>query len=283
MPKQSNTFVSSFKYCVRSRFRAQNFFQQMKIMSFTISCICAIFVLLLHVGKAYADSEADICQEDTCSEPLFDMTLDDFLWSAGKWASSMDLDPVHISTKMNMKGIKHYVEYLSLLEELHIYGNTTVRGWAHSVVKNISTPVQEAHPNFYHDDVSQTGSYKAPSHASKLPAKGWNSYHEKKFRQDSVSYLRACLRFERMGINTTYYRERIKQLLPKYGPHIRSRGLIQKLAFVLMFEQLDIPHPSLELPHRSYKDNMRHVFQRSTIAQRKDIDWLLEANDPPRL
>ena len=53
------------------------------------------------------------------------------LFTAGKWSASIgNLDPNHLTNNENMKGIKHFVEYLSLLEELVTFGNATVADWA---------------------------------------------------------------------------------------------------------------------------------------------------------
>ena len=55
----------------------------------------------------------------------------------------------------------------------------------------------------YHDEVSQTGTWKPPKNFPELSEEDkikWDSPYEKKFRQESVSYLRAAMKIERMDL-----------------------------------------------------------------------------------
>ena len=59
------------------------------------------------------------------------LTYGDVLLTAGTWSTSIgNLNPNYLTNEMKMKGIKHFVEYLSLLEELVTFGNASVAEWA---------------------------------------------------------------------------------------------------------------------------------------------------------
>ena len=59
------------------------------------------------------------------------MTYSEMMLRAGKWSTTIgNLNPNHLTNVEKMKGIKHFVEYLSLLEELVHFGNSSVREWA---------------------------------------------------------------------------------------------------------------------------------------------------------
>jgi len=214
------------------------------------------------------------------------MTYSEMLFTAGKWSTSIgNLDPNYLTNVEKMKGIKHFVEYLSLLEELVHLGNSTVREWALAKVEEAVEVTKEPE---YHDEVSQSGTWKAPKHFPDLsPADRikWESPYEKKFRQESVSYLRAAMKIERMGLDSTYYRQRIEQLQEKMKGHIPRRGLIQKLAYILLYDLLNMPHPNPELknPALSVDDQMRNVFKRSSIAARRDLEWFATPAETERL
>ena len=66
---------------------------------------------------------------------------------------------------------------------------------------------QVTHEPEYHDEVSQTGTWKAPASYPQLSEKekiDWNSPYEKKFRQESVSYPRSLMKIEPMGCDSTF-------------------------------------------------------------------------------
>jgi hypothetical protein len=88
-----------------------------------------------------------------------------------------------------------------------------------------------------------------------------------------------------MGLNSAYYRERIEELHPKMKDHIPRRGLIQKLAYILLYDLLNMPHPNPELKSAAVTvdDQMRNVFKRSSIAARRDLEWFATPAETERL
>jgi len=189
-------------------------------------------------------------------------TLNEVYLRAGKWAQALDADPLRIENDLRMKGVKHYVEYISLLHEMQPTANATVLAWSQEALKaahKITTT------SAYHDNVMNG----AIVHKTK----------PLKFRADSISYLRACMVFKNAGFDTTYYEKRIDQLKPILDEHIPTRGVMQRLAFGLLYDELGLQAgPSMKA---SYEDEMRRAWRSTSIAMRRPLEWYIEPNITP--
>lgn len=63
------------------------------------------------------------------------------------------------------------------------------------------------------------------------------------FKQDSTSYLRAALLMERMGLDTSRYRQEIVKIHPRLDAHLPSRGPNQRRIFHWYYEHFGLQEP----------------------------------------
>lgn len=207
--------------------------------------MCSAIVLLVAFASCTAASENNE-----------KVSLNAILMKAADWSTDLNVDPLRIQNELKMKGVKHFVEYVSLLDEVIRYGNTTVSSRAR---KQMAAAHSITTKEPYHKNVADASVAPDP----------------RRFRADSISYLRAMTVFKSFGLDTSLYRQRLLDVLPRIQAQIEKRGIIQKLAFALLFDLLGLaPHPHA---------NMEAAFGRSTIASRKPLDWFLQRVTPSRI
>ena len=224
-------------------------------------CLLAVACIgLVSSGEAAAVAAKDVKLK--YDYELGSTTVSEIYLRAGKWAQSLDADPLRIEYDLKMKGVKHYVEYISMLHEMQPTANETVRAWAQKALRDAhQITTQPA----YHDNVMNG----ARLHKTK----------PKKFRADSISYLRACMIFMNEGLDVSYYRQRIAELKPILDQHVPTRGIMQRLAFGLLYDELDLEAgPSMQA---SFEMEMRRAWAVTSIATRKTLDWYIEPNITP--
>lgn len=91
---------------------------------------------------------------------------------------------------------------------------------------------------------------------------------DKHFKQDATSYLRAALLMDRLGLDTSLYREEIRKVHPRLNAHMDQRGPHQRLAFHWYYK-----HFGLEEPF-SLADSLRDglIAARADPASFTDMD-----------
>lgn len=66
---------------------------------------------------------------------------------------------------------------------------------------------------------------------------------DNQFHEDATSYLRLCYLLETKGFDTSYYRQRIKEVLPRYNGHLWKRGINQKMIFSRYYAYFGFAEP----------------------------------------
>ncbi|KAJ8610287.1 hypothetical protein CTAYLR_009071 [Chrysophaeum taylorii] len=135
-------------------------------------------------------------------------------------------DPVYARDELGMKGVKHFTEWLDLARLAVARGDdrartTTLAFVRESVPKTLRDPGYHAWLTF--------------------PTDSW------RFRQDSMSYLRAYhLCVVGLGMEASHpdlmaaWRRRIIGVLPRIWTHLETRGIDQKLNFIKLFRALNL-------------------------------------------
>lgn len=174
--------------------------------------------------------------------------LEPVLRQALSWAVGLRVTPRRIRDELGMKGVKHFVEYLDLLYHIHRHA----------------------------PDAPLAVEARARAHEA-LGAVGQADYHqlatvdERRFRQDSMSYLRACRLAEVFGWDTERYRREIAGVLPRIVAHLPSRGVDQRMGFALLFEQLGLP----------VVEPLAAIYPGSLIARRVPLEYYWVSADRP--
>lgn len=83
---------------------------------------------------------------------------------------------------------------------------------------------------------------------------------ERQFRQDATSYLRAAYLMDLRGLDTSWYEEEIRKVLPLYNARMESRGATARMLFHIYYE-----HFGLEEPFP-----LAASYESGTIASRPD-------------
>lgn len=151
------------------------------------------------------------------------------LYEAMRWSLRVRgaRDPVYARDKLGMKGVKHWTEWLDLARLAVAAGDDEAR-------KLALESVHETVPRVLND---------SGYHAwLTFPTDSW------RFRQDSMSYLRAyylCTRIE-LGLGESHpelmadWRRRIVGILPRVWTHLSTRGIDQKLNFIKLFRAVNL-------------------------------------------
>ncbi len=147
-----------------------------------------------------------------------------------------------------MKGVKHFVELLDLLflafqrkEDPELSELARIRAFE---------ALRAIDDDAYHD--------LAPA-------------DPKRFREDSMSYLRACWLATQFGKDTSRYRREIEKVLPAIYQHLPTRGVDQRMGFAVLFGQLGLPVP----------EALEKIYPESLIGRRVPLDYYLVAPDRP--
>ena len=136
---------------------------------------------------------------------------------AAAWMASIDADPVRVRHEKGMKGKKHMVEAM------------------HTYLYLYRLAAGEKERQVYRARFAQLAR-----------ATGRPEYHNlaavplAEFREDSTSYLNACLVMEHFGLDTAHYRAEIKKVLPRILEDVPRRGVNQQIAFRYMLDKLKL-------------------------------------------
>ena len=164
------------------------------------------------------------------------------------WTATLDVHPLRLRKEKGMKGIKHMVELLNFLNVVYRWSDDT--------------------------DIRRTARARA---LATLRVTNDDDYHnlaavdDRRFKQDSMSYLRACVLAEQFEADTSRYRLEIKKILPRLHAQLPSRGIDQRMGFAELFRQLELPAP----------ERKADVYAQSLIAKQVPRNYYLSAPDKP--
>ncbi len=80
------------------------------------------------------------------------------------------------------------------------------------------------------------------------------------FKQDATSYMRAAYLMDGLGLDTTFYREQMEKVKPRYDAHMSGRGPAQQMIFHLYYQHFGLAEP---FP-------LDRAFEKGVIAGRPD-------------
>lgn len=69
------------------------------------------------------------------------------------------------------------------------------------------------------------------------------SISDREFKQDATSYLRTAVLMDRLGLDTTIYREEIRKIHPRLNAHMTRRGPHQRAAFHWYYRHFGLEEP----------------------------------------
>lgn len=147
-----------------------------------------------------------------------------------------------------MKGIKHFVESLDLL--------LLARDWP-------------GDPQL--SSLAQTRARQALAVTADPEYHRLDVVDDVRFRQDSMSYLRACWLAEQFGWDTADYRRKIQRVLPRIHRHLPTRGIDQRMGFALLLRQLGFPQT----------ETIASIWPETLLARHAPLAWYLESGDRP--
>jgi hypothetical protein len=138
---------------------------------------------------------------------------------AEEWLNALDVNPISLRDKYNMKGIKHFVEAVNGYLDLYKFyeageDKKRVRARVEELYKVVENPR-------YHEFIDDAS--------------------PQRFRQDIISYLNACVLMREFALDDSAYREQLVRALPRLRDHFDSRGSNQKMAMTLLLEKLGHP------------------------------------------
>lgn len=166
-------------------------------------------------GENPGDSATDPSE---WSQSDFDNKVDEINKKAVRWLEGLDVDPVALRYEMGVKGKKKFVEMIDSYWIL------------------FQTADNEQDKQAYQSKLEQLAKYTSdPSYHD------MNTITDRQFRQDSASYLRAWYMLNRIEFDTSGYKQQIERMLPRFDAHLPSRGIMQKMAFVLYCNALGHP------------------------------------------
>jgi hypothetical protein len=161
--------------------------------------------------------------------------LDLALRRAINWAATLDVHPVRLRTQQRMKGIKHFVELLDLL--LLAHRRTTDPRLSADARERALQALAAVDEDAYHS---------------------LGTVDPQRFREDSMSYLRACWLAGQFGKDVARYRQEIDKVLPTIVQHLPARGVDQRMGFAVLFAQLGYPVPQ----------SLERIYPETLIARR---------------
>lgn len=153
-----------------------------------------------------------------------------------EWLSQLDVDPVRLRRDLGIKGKKHFVEFLNAYTFLYQMADyeqqqSTYRRRLLELFTCVENPD-------YHD-LSQVT--------------------DRQFRQDNLSYLRACVMMDDLGLDTALYRQHIAKIIPRIEADLAHRGVHQHMAFLYLLDRLGFP-----VAH-----SFESLYPKTTIASRQ--------------
>jgi hypothetical protein len=154
---------------------------------------------------------------------------------AKRWLDGLEVDPVALS-KAGIKGKKKLVELLDAYVRLHSVASPKQK---RKIVDRVRSAVEVTYADEYHD-MAQVD--------------------DRRFKQESTSYLRAALLMEKLGLDTERYRAEIRKIHPRLNQHMIERGSHQRMAFHWYYSHFGLKEPF----------NLAIGFKAGVVASRLD-------------
>jgi hypothetical protein len=161
----------------------------------------------------------------------------DALAQTERWATGLRVDPEELQAN-GVKGKKKLVEALELWRTLADVADT--RPHKRVLLSHIDELAAITRTDAYHDMLA---------------------LDDEAFKQNATSYLRAAYLLDRLGLDTTRYREEIKRIQPRLDAQLVIRGANQRAAFATYYDHFGLTPPF------SLKDALQH----GVIASRRDV------------
>ena len=158
-----------------------------------------------------------------------------------QWVEPLDVDPIKLRKEMGIKGKKKFVELLDIY--LCLYQTADHEQKKDEYKQKVEQLIEVTNTEDYHD---------------------MNLINDTQFRQDSTSYLRAWYIMNEIGLNTSFYKEKINEVLPRLNAHLPSRGINQKMSFVVYYNRLGY----------AIDYTIEDLFNHSTIRSKENITKL---------
>ena len=134
------------------------------------------------------------------------------------WLDQVDANPIVLRSH-SLKGKKKLVE---LLDAYYRLWQIAPEGDRPALLQRVRQVAAITYGDAYHD---------------------MSSVDDTTFKQDSTSYLRAALLMDRMGLDTTRYREEIVKIHPRLDDHLKTRGPNQRRIFHWYYEHFGLKEP----------------------------------------
>jgi len=151
------------------------------------------------------------------------------------WLDKLTVDPVDLR-KHGVKGKGMLVLILDAYVRLYRIADSEDRVKIIARCRNLAAPTYQ--PEFH--DMAKIDDHQ--------------------FHQDATSYLRAAYLLDKFHLDTTLYRRKILEILPRLNAQLPSRGFHQKMVFAWYYHHFGIPYP---LPET-------HSHKEGIIAMRAD-------------
>lgn len=162
---------------------------------------------------------------------------------AASYLDSLDVDPVALIGK-GIKGIKKLAEILDAYYSLYCRAPA---GWKERLKKSFSRAAEKARRPEYHM---------------------MDRVDDRTFKQNSTSYLRVAFLMEKMKLDTSEYRKKIRSILPRLNAQMPKRGPHQQFVFGIYYRQFGLKEP---FPlHRSFSTG--YIARRADPYQMKHMD-----------
>jgi hypothetical protein len=156
--------------------------------------------------------------------------------------ATLDVDPIKVRKEKQMKGKKHFVEILhGYLYLYHLADTKQEKAEYKNKVQQLFKATEKPE---YHN-------------LSTIPIQ--------EFREDSTSYLNACLIMTLFGLDNRAYKEEVKKALPRILADAKDRGTNQQMAFRYLLYRLGLA------PSRSLDD----LVARTVIRTHTDAATLM--------
>jgi hypothetical protein len=158
-----------------------------------------------------------------------------------QWLDTLDIDPIELRYEQGIKGKKHFVELL--MGYFVLYETGQDEQLKNEYKAKAETIVEVTNDPEYHD---------------------MGEVDDTQFRQDATSYLRAWYIMNEFGFDTTYYEAEIAKVIPRIDDHLPTRGINQRMSFVIYYEKLGYP----------IDYTMEELFSQSLIRNRPDAQGM---------
>jgi hypothetical protein len=175
-------------------------------------------ILLLLAGC----SDCSRCSPTKTSTPELIRTLNpryrDALTRARVWLDDLHVDPFELRS-VGIKGKKKVTEQLDAYHRLWLVAPASEKT---ALLNRIREVVAITYEDRYHDMLITNDLW---------------------FTEDATSYLRTAVLMERLGLDTTRYREEIKKIHRRLNDHMGKRGPHQRRIFHAYYQQFGLTEP----------------------------------------